>query len=84
MKRRAEKVKVIGGQMNGSSSWNRRQKKHDGGVRKIEKGVKEEQELPMGRRGVGLSGEQAEDMIKRWLVREENNAKVPTDPRIEC
>lgn len=54
MKRRAEKVKVIGGQMNGSSSWNRRQKKHDGGVRKIEKGVKEEQELLMGRRGVGL------------------------------
>ena len=67
MKRRAEKVKVIGGQMNGSSSWNRRQKKHDGGVRKIEKGVKEEQELLVRRRGLD-SGEQAEDMIKRWLV----------------
>ena len=40
LKRRAEKVKVIGGQMNGSLSWNRKQKKHDGGVRKIEKGVK--------------------------------------------
>ena len=83
MKRRAEKVKVIGGQMNGSSSWNRRQKKHDGGVRKIEKGVKEEQELPMGRRGLD-SGGQAENMIKRWLGRGENNAKDPTDPRIEC
>ena len=42
MKRREEKVKVIGGQMNGSSSWNRKQKKHDGWVRKIEKVVKQE------------------------------------------
>ena len=83
MKRRAEKVKVIGGQMNGSSSWNRRQKKHDGGVRKIEKGVKEEQELLLEEEVLD-SGEQAENMIKRWLGRGENNAKDPTEPRIEC